>query len=894
MKKSNFPSIPKIICYGVINLFFLLLSYQIHAKPDNKILTKDAYLLLDQIFSSHASDVQGIVANISGTGKVTISMFEYLPNVTDHKGALLYEVYVENTTINYQGKPYIIDHDKLQGLSPFIVGNWTTNDSKKSTLALAVKDNHLNNSSPQSLQNLFQHVLLEVRVENAEMISVKFPGFPPMNESFFGDHFIKVLDAIRNPLKYPDYTIVAAHRGYWEEVPENSLPAYDLTVQSGADMVELDTRRTKDNVLVAFHDACLDRITNGRGKLSEYTWDQIKDLRLKDRFGNLTNYHIVRINDALMYLKGRALVNLDIKEQILKDPTTGQVVDQLTPTFKAALDLAKQTGTLNQLVVKGKFQIDELQEILDEQGLTLADFTYTPVAFGWDTKNMNRYVSDWLEENINGIELTYKVAYDPILAQVPKAVNKNIRVGIYTMWPEDINGVIAEDKINDPLAYCTPNYREYNFLNENFYGEIPTNSNQADIGGSGPPVLPDDQDYGGGTADYLSMKPKTKTARPDQTNDGRGDWDWLFERGADFVITDRPVLMIQYLEALGKRKLEEPAITEITLPECAEISNGTGGTKNVINLRGLVRRINNFDLVDFFTPDTRQIPIDTNLVIDKYSEFSNGKNKQWVRDFAKKNGRPCNCGDLFAGSNGASKRQFPLHTLPEWSEIFPGYDLYINANWFDVRSLNDKFIEKSMYKQPCTNVFGWWQGLTKQSQPLGTLLTQNDPKDPQDDWDALMYTTQGNFKLVESGKIEQVFNDKSDPSKLCTSGYIIARNGVPIAYDKLPVGSSKTVVKKRSIIGLNGKEVFFAEFQTPQLLPYQVADLMTKYFNCKDVFMFDAGGSSTMLSSRGMFPSIPVEAGPYISSGSAPEDKDLDEERVYRPVPNFFAIKVKQ
>lgn len=36
-------------------------------------------------------------------------------------------------------------------------------------------------------------------------------------------------------------------------------------------------------------------------------------------------------------------------------------------------------------------------------------------------------------------------------------------------------------------------------------------------------------------------------------DDGRGDWDWLFLHGADYVITDRSELLIDYLTKCGRR-----------------------------------------------------------------------------------------------------------------------------------------------------------------------------------------------------------------------------------------------------------------------------------------------------------------------------------------------------
>ena len=71
----------------------------------------------------------------------------------------------------------------------------------------------------------------------------------------------KLIDIYNNPIKYPDYIMVSAHRGYWKDVPENSLPAIEAAIDLGVDMVELDVTRTdySENVLYLLHDWGLDR-----------------------------------------------------------------------------------------------------------------------------------------------------------------------------------------------------------------------------------------------------------------------------------------------------------------------------------------------------------------------------------------------------------------------------------------------------------------------------------------------------------------------------------------------------------------------------------------------------------------------------------------------------------
>ena len=58
--------------------------------------------------------------------------------------------------------------------------------------------------------------------------------------------------------------LVIAHRGYSQLAPENTAPAFELALQAGADLIEVDYRLSKDHQLVVIHDADLDRTTDAR------------------------------------------------------------------------------------------------------------------------------------------------------------------------------------------------------------------------------------------------------------------------------------------------------------------------------------------------------------------------------------------------------------------------------------------------------------------------------------------------------------------------------------------------------------------------------------------------------------------------------------------------------
>jgi glycerophosphoryl diester phosphodiesterase len=76
----------------------------------------------------------------------------------------------------------------------------------------------------------------------------------------------------------PGRPFVFAHRGASYTLPEHTLDAYRQAIDEGADGLECDVRLTRDGHLVCIHDRRLDRTSNGRGRVSAATLDELERL----------------------------------------------------------------------------------------------------------------------------------------------------------------------------------------------------------------------------------------------------------------------------------------------------------------------------------------------------------------------------------------------------------------------------------------------------------------------------------------------------------------------------------------------------------------------------------------------------------------------------------------
>ena len=119
---------------------------------------------------------------------------------------------------------------------------------------------------------------------------------------------------------------VFAHRGGMKLAPEHTMAAFKLANEHNVDGFEVDVRLTKDEQIVVFHDAFVDRTSNGAGRISNHTLEELRELDFGYHFKDVNGEHPYRGQDDAKILTLEELlnafpemrINIDMKD----DPET--------------------------------------------------------------------------------------------------------------------------------------------------------------------------------------------------------------------------------------------------------------------------------------------------------------------------------------------------------------------------------------------------------------------------------------------------------------------------------------------------------------------------------------------------------------------------------------------
>ncbi|WP_201713443.1 glycerophosphodiester phosphodiesterase [Rossellomorea arthrocnemi] len=115
-------------------------------------------------------------------------------------------------------------------------------------------------------------------------------------------------------------TLIFAHRGSAGTHPENTMEAFYEAERVKADGIELDVQLTKDGEIVVIHDETVNRTTNGKGFVKDYSLKEIQKLQANYKFKNklFKKNRVPSLREVFLWLKGNNIIcNIELKNSIM-------------------------------------------------------------------------------------------------------------------------------------------------------------------------------------------------------------------------------------------------------------------------------------------------------------------------------------------------------------------------------------------------------------------------------------------------------------------------------------------------------------------------------------------------------------------------------------------------
>lgn len=280
------------------------------------------------------------------------------------------------------------------------------------------------------------------RIKFILVLSILSLAFSCTPKQQYANRAEKILAEINNPKS--KYVLVIAHRGDWRNYPENSIPAIESIIRMGVDMMELDVKMTKDSVLVLMHDKTIDRMTNGKGLVSDITYDSLMTFKMKRAHNVVTDsLKVPTLREALICCKDRILVN----------------VDHAYDYYDQILELTEELGVTGQVLMKGKRSVDKVAEDMAKHENNLL---YMPIIDINKPKGQALF-AEYQEKGV--VPMAYEVCWQENNDETKECMKTIIESGsklwVNTFWPSVCGGYGNDDDaaLDAPDPYAV--YQQY-------------------------------------------------------------------------------------------------------------------------------------------------------------------------------------------------------------------------------------------------------------------------------------------------------------------------------------------------------------------------------------------------------------------------------------------------
>lgn len=246
-----------------------------------------------------------------------------------------------------------------------------------------------------------------------------------------------------------------AHRGAMGHAPENTLAAFRLGVDQGADLVEADVQRSRDGVLVLMHDTTLSRTTDveqvfphrAPWRVSDFTYEEIQQLDAGSWFsGEYAGEPVPTMAEMVELLRpSRAGILMELKAPALYPGIEEQVAEE----FAAHPAYVESAVRAERLVVQS-FDWESMERYHEVQPSVPVGLLGRP-----DTARLPE-LSTWADQ-INPGFPTYDAAYVETVHELGMEVHTytvNRPADMHMVLDRGVDGVITNvpDVLEDVLA----------------------------------------------------------------------------------------------------------------------------------------------------------------------------------------------------------------------------------------------------------------------------------------------------------------------------------------------------------------------------------------------------------------------------------------------------------
>lgn len=236
-----------------------------------------------------------------------------------------------------------------------------------------------------------------------------------------------------------------AHRGASFDYPENTILSLKEGIKSGANGLEIDVHKTKDNKLVVIHDEDIERTYLGKGLVKDFTLDELRKFKNRKKlFRDNVECNIPTLEEVLELIKGKDItLNIELKTDEIHYKGIEENVISLINEYK-----------LNKQIILSSFNHDSIKIAKGlDSSIKTGILYYKPIedvinyakSLGVDAihPDLSLVSRELIQEaHNNNLKVNIYTVNNPIYMRL---LIKNKADGLFTDYPELLNEILKEE-----------------------------------------------------------------------------------------------------------------------------------------------------------------------------------------------------------------------------------------------------------------------------------------------------------------------------------------------------------------------------------------------------------------------------------------------------------------